>query len=147
MNRKFTFKIFWLGIAILFFSASNAQLIKMPAGCIAMSNDGNYEDDDDIIALPLQLALMDAAGFKNRFVHVEYNNNTFEGTNIVKEENIDIPAFSGNDVVHMRTSAQGTISRYGYDASFFLITHLFQMILLLILQVLLMHLRLRILYT
>lgn len=91
--------------------------VNYPGGRMAMSFDGNIEDDDDIIALPVSLGLMHAAGLQNKVVHVEYNNNKCGGPNTVQEENNDSPAYAGNDALHMRTSAQGMITRYGYNAT------------------------------
>jgi hypothetical protein len=89
--------------------------VNFPGGRIALSFDGNVHDDDDIVALPMSMALLWAAGLKNDVVHVEYSNHVCKhGT-----ENDGKPQFQGDDAVHMRESAQGVIERFGYDASVF----------------------------
>lgn len=40
----------------------------------ALCNDGNFHDRDDICALPMELALLSAAGQAGSVVHVEYSN-------------------------------------------------------------------------
>jgi hypothetical protein len=43
-------------------------------GRIALSHDGNFNDEDDWGAFPVAIAILDAFGVKDRLVHVEYNN-------------------------------------------------------------------------
>jgi hypothetical protein len=100
-------------------SITSFAQVKMPAGRIAMTFDGNVEDDDDIIALPVSLAIIDAANLKSKLVLVEYNNNVCGGANTVQEDNNDASAFAGNDAVHMRASAQGMIDKYGFSSAIF----------------------------
>jgi hypothetical protein len=98
---------------VLFFSLSlfqqancakkGKELVNFPGGRIALSNDGNQHDPDDIIALPLALALIDAAGLKDKVVHVEHSNHVC----------------SNNPNLHRRMieSAYGTIVHFGYNQS------------------------------
>jgi hypothetical protein len=44
------------------------------AGRIALSHDGNFNDEDDWGAFPVIIAMLDAFGVKDRLVHIEYNN-------------------------------------------------------------------------
>ena len=43
-------------------------------GRIALSHDGNFNDEDDWGAFPVTIAILDAFGVKDRLVHIEYNN-------------------------------------------------------------------------
>ena len=45
-------------------------------GRIALSHDGNFNDEDDWGAFPVVIAMLDAFGVKEKLVHVEYNNIT-----------------------------------------------------------------------
>ncbi len=116
-KRKLILASFIAMLSITSFT-SFAQ-VNMPAGRIAMTFDGNVEDDDDIIALPVSLAIVDAANLKSKLVLVEYNNNVCGGANTVQEDNNDASAFAGNDAAHMRASAQGMIDRYGFSSAIF----------------------------
>jgi hypothetical protein len=82
---------------------------------MAMSFDGNVHDDDDIIALPISMAMVWAAGLKDKLVHVEYNNHVCSHG----AEDDGTTDFRGDDVVHMRASANGSITRFGLDATKF----------------------------
>lgn len=65
---------FFLFVSVLIAEASDNCKINFPGGRIALSFDGNQHDPDDIVALPLSLALIDAAGLKDAVVHVEHSN-------------------------------------------------------------------------
>ena len=43
-------------------------------GRIALSHDGNFNDEDDWGAFPVVIAILDAVGVKDKLVHIEYNN-------------------------------------------------------------------------
>ncbi len=43
-------------------------------GRIALSHDGNFNDEDDWGAFPVVIAILDAFGVKDKLVHIEYNN-------------------------------------------------------------------------
>jgi len=43
-------------------------------GRIALSHDGNFNDEDDWGAFPVAIAILDAFGVKDKLVHIEYNN-------------------------------------------------------------------------
>jgi len=43
-------------------------------GRIALSHDGNFNDEDDWGAFPVAIAILDALGVKDKLVHIEYNN-------------------------------------------------------------------------
>jgi hypothetical protein len=43
-------------------------------GRIALSHDGNFNDEDDWGAFPVIIAILDAFGVKDRLAHIEYNN-------------------------------------------------------------------------
>ena len=64
--------------------AAAVALAATPAGTAAASqrfalcNDGNFHDRDDICALPMELALLSAAGQAGSVVHVEYSNHFWE---------------------------------------------------------------------
>jgi hypothetical protein len=42
-------------------------------GRIGLSHDGNFNDEDDWGAFPVMIAILDAAGVKDKLVHIEYN--------------------------------------------------------------------------
>ena len=42
-------------------------------GHIALSHDGNFNDEDDWGAFPVMIAILDASGVKDKLVHIEYN--------------------------------------------------------------------------
>jgi hypothetical protein len=89
--------------------------IKYPGGRMALSFDGNVHDDDDIIALPVSMAMIWASGLKDKIAHVEYNNHICshgaedDGTN----------NFKGDDAIHMRVSANESITRFGLNGAKF----------------------------
>ncbi|WNJ19120.1 carbohydrate-binding protein [Pontibacter sp. G13] len=87
--------------------------INFPGGRVAMSFDGNVHDDDDIVALPFSLAFWWAAGLQDKVVHVEYNNHVCDHG----PESDGTGAGAGDDYANMRTSANGSISRFGYNSS------------------------------
>lgn len=72
---------------------------------IALSFDGNSWDEDDIIAAPLSLAIIEESGNKDKLVHVEFNNNRVRN--------------DGNQPEDMRISINGSISRWGFDKTVF----------------------------
>jgi hypothetical protein len=76
-------------------------LTNFPGGRIALSFDGNQHDPDDIVAMPISLALIDAAGLKDAVVHVEHSNHVCDN----------------NPRLHnaMITSAAGMISMFNYS--------------------------------
>jgi len=43
-------------------------------GRIALSHDGNFNDEDDWGAFPVIIAMLDVCGVKDKLVHIEYNN-------------------------------------------------------------------------
>ncbi|MBM3333472.1 hypothetical protein FJY63_02310, partial [Candidatus Sumerlaeota bacterium] len=43
-------------------------------GRIALSHDGNFNDEDDWGAFPVAIAILDAFGVKEKIVHVDFNN-------------------------------------------------------------------------
>jgi len=43
-------------------------------GRIALSHDGNFNDEDDWGAFPVAIAILDAFGVKDKLVHIEFNN-------------------------------------------------------------------------
>ncbi len=57
-------------------STTHAEMIGPlgPNDKVAMENDGNYHDRDDICALAAQILFMDAWGFLDRLVHVGHSN-------------------------------------------------------------------------
>ncbi len=94
-----------LGILVGFLclcSISVAQ-VNFPGGRIALSFDGNQHDLDDVGAMPMSLALIEAAGLKSKVVHIEHSNHVCD--NSVSQNN------------EMKTSAAGLVSRFGYSAS------------------------------
>jgi len=72
-------------------------------GRIALSHDGNFNDEDDWSAFPVILALLDAYGVKDKLVHVDFNN-----------------IIQGNDArfeKEMTASVLGAAERYGIRPS------------------------------
>ncbi|MCG8702455.1 MAG: hypothetical protein MI922_30670, partial [Bacteroidales bacterium] len=70
---------------------------------IAMSFDGNDHDKDDILAMPMALALVGEACLQDKLVHVDYSNHIWG----------DI----AQSVTRMRASNTGAVSRWNHDAS------------------------------
>lgn len=54
--------------------ASAQDLISWPGGRYAITSDGNQHDPDDIGAIPMSIAMMCKAGFKDKIVHFDYAN-------------------------------------------------------------------------
>lgn len=77
--------------------------VNFPGGRIALSNDGNQHDPDDIVALPMALAFLEAAGLKDRVVHVEHSNHVCNNNPNMNRRMIE--------------SAYGAILLFGYDPS------------------------------
>ena len=90
--------------------------VNFPGGRVILTFDGNVHDDDDIVALPMSVGLWWAAGLKDRVVQVEYNNHVCS-TNV--SENDGSGAGAGDDSQNMRSSASGSISRFGYNSGIF----------------------------
>jgi hypothetical protein len=72
-------------------------------GRIALSHDGNFNDEDDWGAFPVAIAILDAFGVKDRLVHVEYNNIIQANDDRFEKE--------------MTASVLGAAERYGIPAS------------------------------
>ena len=89
--------------------------IKYPGGRMALSFDGNVHDDDDIIALPVSMAMIWAAGLKDKIAHVEYSNHICSHG----VENDGSANFQGDDAIYMRESANESITRFGLDGTKF----------------------------
>ena len=89
--------------------------LKYPGGRMALSFDGNVHDDDDIIALPVSMGMIWAAGLKDKVAHLEYNNHVCShGTETDGSAN-----FQGDDAVNMQESTNGSIKRFGFDGAKF----------------------------
>ena len=72
-------------------------------GRIALSHDGNFNDEDDWGAFPVAIAILDAFGVKDRLVHIEYNNIIQANDDRFERE--------------MTASVQGAAERYGIPPS------------------------------
>jgi hypothetical protein len=72
-------------------------------GRIALSHDGNFNDEDDWGAFPVVIALLDACGVKDKLVHIEYNNIIQANNDRFEKE--------------MTASVQGAAERYGIPSS------------------------------
>jgi len=72
-------------------------------GRIALSHDGNFNDEDDWGAFPVVIALLDAFGVKDKLVHVEYNNIIQANDDRFEKE--------------MTASVRGAAERYGIQSS------------------------------
>jgi hypothetical protein len=88
-------------ITTLITSTFGFGAVNFPGGRIAMSFDGNHHDDDDIVALPMSLGLVHAAGLVDNLVHVEYSNHVCPHP----IDNDGTADFQGDDNIHMRKSA------------------------------------------
>jgi len=72
-------------------------------GRIALSHDGNFNDEDDWGAFPVAIAILDAYGVEDKLVHIDYNN-----------------ILQANDArfeKEMTTSVQGAAEKYGVPSS------------------------------
>jgi hypothetical protein len=72
-------------------------------GRIALSHDGNFNDEDDWGAFPVAIAILDAFGVKDRLVHIEYNNILQANDDRFEKE--------------MTASVQGAAEKYGIPLS------------------------------
>jgi hypothetical protein len=72
-------------------------------GRIALSHDGNFNDEDDWGAFPVAIALLDAFGVKDKLVHIEYNNIIQANDDRFEKE--------------MTASVEGAAERYGIPSS------------------------------
>jgi hypothetical protein len=72
-------------------------------GRIALSHDGNFNDEDDWGAFPVAVAILDAFGVKDKLVHIEYNSIVQANDDRFEKE--------------MTASVQGAAERYGIPAS------------------------------
>ena len=54
-------------------------------GRIALSHDGNFNDEDDWGAFPVVIAMLDAFGVKDKLVHIDYNNIIQDNDDAVRE--------------------------------------------------------------
>jgi len=72
-------------------------------GRMALSHDGNFNDEDDWGAFPVVIALLDAYGVKDKLVHIEYNNIIQTNNDRFEKE--------------MTASVQGAAERYGIPSS------------------------------
>ena len=86
--------------------------VNFPGGRVILSFDGNVHDDDDIVALPMAAGLWWAAGLTDRIVQIEYSNHVCD---IDAVENDGNAQFKGDDSEHMRQSAQGIVTHFGYN--------------------------------
>jgi len=68
-------------------------------GRIALSHDGNFNDEDDWGAFPVVIAILDACGVKDKLVHIEHNNIVQANDDRFEKE--------------MTASVQGAAERYG----------------------------------
>jgi hypothetical protein len=73
--------------------------IKYPGGRIALLHDGNFRDPDDFAALPMNLAILSAAGLNDKLVYLEHSH--FIGCN---DENME---------QEMIISLEGAKERFG----------------------------------
>jgi hypothetical protein len=72
-------------------------------GRIALSHDGNFNDEDDWGAFPVAVAILDALGVKDKLVHIEYNNILQANDDRFERE--------------MTASVRGAAERYGIPPS------------------------------
>lgn len=97
----------FLMLGFVFYSGSvlyaQRPEIRMPAGRIAISSDGNLHDSDDWGATAFSLAIISHAGLADRFVHYDYSNHL--GQSRASWE------------VIMTEAAKGGARRFGLDAS------------------------------
>lgn len=77
--------------------------IDFPGGRIALTFDGNEHDEDDIGAMPISIAMIEAAGLIDKVVFMEHSNHHCNNQTDQHED--------------MIASAQGCINRFGLNAS------------------------------
>ena len=70
---------------------------------IALSFDGNAHDKDDILALPMSLALIAEGGVKSKFIHMDYSNHIWNN--------------DGNQNQLMNQSVSGACKNWGIPKS------------------------------
>jgi hypothetical protein len=91
----------WVAVIILSLVASVVQAVEVrfPPGRLAITHDGNQHDPDDIGALPMNAALLWAAGLTGRLVHLDHSNHLGDNNATMEQK--------------MKDSAAGSISRFG----------------------------------
>ena len=63
-------RIIVLLLTLCMFAAVSHAQVNFPGGRIAMSYDGNSNDEDDYGAMPIAIAMVAKAGLANKLVHV-----------------------------------------------------------------------------
>ncbi|WNJ20424.1 T9SS type A sorting domain-containing protein [Pontibacter sp. G13] len=89
----------FLSVANTSYLHAQCSAINFPGGRIAMSFDGNDNDADDIVAMPMCCAILQAAGLTGQVVHLEYSNH--------------IASNDAGQAADMETSITGCINRFG----------------------------------
>jgi len=74
-NCTIKLSIVFLNALLLMSSITYSQdVISWPGGRYALTSDGNQHDPDDIGAMPMSIAMMCYAGFKDKIVHFDFAN-------------------------------------------------------------------------
>jgi hypothetical protein len=92
-------------LSITFTVSGGGSLIDTSPYRIGMSFDGNQHDTDDILALPMAVAILGEAGLGARLVHLDYGNHL--GDN------------NATQAAAMAASATGAAQRWGMPSSVF----------------------------
>ncbi len=66
--------VLFLALILLSSTTYSQDKISWPGGRYALTSDGNQHDPDDIGAMPMSIAMMCDAGFKDKIVHFDFAN-------------------------------------------------------------------------
>lgn len=98
MNGRVTRISLWLGLL----AGSAMGQFNFPGGRIAISHDGNNYDQDDFVAAPMNLALLEAAGMKSKLVYYDHSCHLLNKPEMYEE---------------MLESVNGAVQRFKIDPS------------------------------
>lgn len=73
-RKPIKFPTLLLLILFVFTTGYSQEAISWPGGRYALTSDGNQHDPDDIGAMPMSIAMMCYAGYKDKIVHFDYAN-------------------------------------------------------------------------
>lgn len=119
MNNFLRFLLVFLLATNSIFAQSDCTPIpevNFPGGRVVLSFDGNFHDDDDIVAMAYSAGMWWAAGLQDKVVQIEYSNHV---CSLNEVESDGVGPGKGDDSQNMRTTASGTISNFGYNAAIF----------------------------
>ncbi|MDF7800415.1 hypothetical protein P4C99_13135 [Pontiellaceae bacterium B1224] len=94
--------LFCMGLLSCVAANSSRAQVNFPGGRVAISHDGNNYDKDDYVAAPMNLALLEATGFKSKLVHYDHSSHLANKPKMYAE---------------MLESVNGAVERFEIDPS------------------------------